>query len=238
MNSPVFLLRDSVDFAISSSTDPTDVEVLDFDEDGNPSLFGLKKQVKAFSGQIKSGSVSFGTYKKYQTFEITDDQIVGIIDIVDHDDLQKKWVEVPFLGQDTVFVETVNSSPNIDGAPYILNLEKVSRRFVTRFNADGHLLVQFGSGMYAEDEDQRDFLPNPITLEPNTQELVDRYDVAYDPSNFLFSNSYGLAPVNCTLDYRYIVGGGIESNVAAHTLTKPKKLYLSNPRTGEEVNGT
>ena len=236
MNSPVFLLRDSVDFAISSSTDPTDVEVLDFDEDGNPSLFGLKKQVKAFSGQIKSGSVSFGTYKKYQTFEITDDQIVGIIDIVDHDDLQKKWVEVPFLGQDTVFVETVNSSPNIDGAPYILNLEKVSRRFVTRFNADGHLLVQFGSGMYAEDEDQRDFLPNPITLEPNTQELVDRYDVAYDPSNFLFSNSYGLAPVNCTLDYRYIVGGGIESNVAAHTLTKPKKLYLSNPRTGEEVN--
>lgn len=236
VNSPVFLLRDSVDFAISSSTDPTDVEVLDFDEDGNPSLFGLKKQVKAFSGQIKSGSVSFGTYKKYQTFEITDDQIVGIIDIVDHDDLQKKWVEVPFLGQDTVFVETANSSPNIDGAPYILNLEKVSRRFVTRFNADGHLLVQFGSGMYAEDEDQRDFLPNPITLEPNTQELVDRYDVAYDPSNFLFSNSYGLAPVNCTLDYRYIVGGGIESNVAAHTLTKPKKLYLSNPRTGEEVN--
>lgn len=235
VDAPTFLLRDSVDFAVSSSTDPTEVFVLDFDEDGNPSSFGLKKYVRAFSGQIKSGSVSFGSYKKYQTFEIADDKVVGIVDMVDSDDSQKKWTEVPFLGQDTVFVETVNSSSNIDGAPYLLSLEKVSRRFVTRFGTDGKLVVQFGSGMYASDEDQSNFLPNPISLEPNTQDLVDRYDVAYDPSNFLFSNSYGLAPVNCTLNYRYIVGGGVEANVNAHTLTKPGKIYLSNPRTGEAV---
>lgn len=237
VGSPTFLLRDSVDFAVSSSTDPTEVLVLDFDDEGNPNSFGLKKQVRAFSGKIKSGSVSFGSYKKYQTFEIVDDRVVGILDMVDEEDPQKIWTEVPFLGQDTVFVETANSSSNIDGAPYILSLKKVTRRFVTRFGTDNKLVVQFGSGMYAEDVDQEDFLPNPITLEPGTQDLVDRYDVAYDPSNFLFSNSYGLAPVNCTLNYRYIVGGGIESNVAAHTLTKPGKLFLSNPRTGEAVVG-
>lgn len=236
INAPTFLLRDSVDFAVSSSTDPTEVEVLELDDEGNPLSFGLKKKVKTFSGEIREGQVTFDTYKKFQTFEITDDKIVGILDMVDVDDSKKVWKEVPYLGQDTVFVETANSSSNIDGAPYILTLEKISRRFVTRFDTDGHLIVQFGSGMYADDEDQKEFLPNPITLEPNTQDLVDRYDVAYDPSNFLFSNSYGLAPVNCTLRYRYIVGGGLEANVAAHTITRPVSLQLSNPRTGGAVN--
>ena len=172
VGSPTFLLRDSVDFAVSSSTDPTEVLVLDFDDEGNPNSFGLKKQVRAFSGKIKSGSVSFGSYKKYQTFEIVDDRVVGILDMVDEEDPQKIWTEVPFLGQDTVFVETANSSSNIDGAPYILSLKKVTRRFVTRFSTDNKLVVQFGSGMYAEDVDQEDFLPNPITLEPGTQDLV------------------------------------------------------------------
>ena len=48
---------------------------------------------------------------------------------------------------------------------------------------------------------------------------ISKIDVAYDPSNFMFTGTYGLAPSNSTLTIRYLVGGGVESNVPANTVT-------------------
>lgn len=221
-----FLTRDPLDFSFSSSYNPTLVTLSTLDSNGRPSKFTLSKKVKAYSGQIKTITKSFGTYKKYQTFEISDNDIVGILDIVDLDG--NVWSEVPFLGQDTIFVRDQNIGNINADTPYVLKLEKVSRRFVTRFTENGNLEVQFGAGMYASDEDEQEFLPNPLSLSADSQEMSsDKYDVAYDPSNFLFSNSYGLAPVNTTLTIRYIVGGGVQSNVSANTITKPKTLLVS-----------
>ena len=116
-----------------------------------------------------------------------------------------------------------------------MRLRKVDRRFTTRFNAKGNLLIQFGAGVYAEDSDEEHFLPDPISLQASTQEFVDQYDLAFDPSNFLFSKSYGLAPTNCTLKVTYIVGGGLSANVPADAITEYNLLRLANTETGVTV---
>ena len=44
---------------------------------------------------------------------------------------------------------------------------------------------------------------------------------AYSPTNFIFTNTYGVAPTNTTLTVRYYTGGGVSANILANTLTNP-----------------
>jgi len=210
----VFLLQDKVDFNFSSSYDPTEITVATLT--GNePSEFLLKKKVRAFSGKIKTTTETFTTSEKFATLDITDENIIGVLDIVDSDG--NIWTEVPFLGQDTIFSEEANTNQDKSQAPNLLKLKKVTRRFVTRFTSQGVLQVQFGAGINTEDNVE--FLPDPTSIGYGTRQGTKRLDWAYDPSNFLFSKSYGLAPSNTTLTIRYIVGGGITANAPANTIT-------------------
>lgn len=220
-----FLTKDTVDFSYSSSTDPTVVTANFGTRSTTPSSFTLSKTVKAYSGQIKEFSKTFGTYKKFQTITLEDTNIVGIVSATDNstDDESNAWTEVPFLGQDTVFTDQEISG---DGTQYVLQLKEVPKRFVTRFNTNGGLDIQFGAGVYASDVSESAYIPNPLNLENPQEFSSDKYDVAYDPSNFLFSKSYGLCPTNTTITFKYITGGGVESNVPANTITQPGNIYL------------
>ena len=232
-----FLLRDAVDFSFSSSYDPTEIYIGGLTDDNKPLYYELYKKGKVFSGELRETTFSFGSYKKFQTVELKDENIVTIVKI-ENVDTGEVWTEVPFLGQDTVFEEERledRTKALKDGTAYSLRLRKVDRRFTTRFNAKGNLLIQFGAGVYAEDSDEEHFLPDPISLQASTQEFVDQYDLAYDPSNFLFSKSYGLAPTNCTLKVTYIVGGGLSANVPADAITEYNLLRLANTETGVTV---
>ena len=213
-NQQVFLLQDKVDFNFSSSYDPTEITVATL-VNNEPSEFLLKKKTKAFSAKIKTTSETYTTSEKFATLNINDDNIIGILDITDSDG--NIWYEVPFLGQDTVFVDEVNTNTDKGQAPNILKLKKVSRRFVTRFTSKGVLQVQFGAGVSTEDDSE--FLPDPTSIGFGTRQGTKRLDWAYDPSNFLFSKSYGLAPSNTTLTVRYLVGGGVSANAPANSIT-------------------
>ena len=98
-----------------------------------------------------------------------------------------------------------------------MTLRKVPRRFVTRFTSKGILQVQFGAGLQGTDDSN--FLPNPTNVGIGTKQDLNKLDYAYDPSNFLFTSAYGVAPSNTTLTIRYLVGGGVEANVPANTIT-------------------
>lgn len=210
----VFLLQDKVDFNFSSSYDPTEITVATL-TNNEPSEFLLKKKTRAYSGKIKTITESFTTSEKFATININDENIIGVLDITDSDG--NVWTEVPFLGQDTVFSEEVNTSSDKSQAPTILKLKKVPRRFVSRFTSKGVLQLQFGAGVSTEDDVE--FLPDPTSIGYGTRQGTKRLDWAYDPSNFLFSKSYGLAPSNTTLTIRYTVGGGVTSNAPANSIT-------------------
>lgn len=210
-----FILQDKVDFSFSSSYDPTLATIFSIDGSGNPTEYELEKTVKAQSGEIISKAFTVGNATKFLTLTIDDTKIIGILDITDGDG--NVYSEVPYLGQDTVFTEAINTGNNSNEVPYLLTAVTKPNRFVTRFNSTGQLLIQFGAGMSTSSDSV--FLPNPEKVGAGTNQGIRRSDYAYDPSNFIFSSAYGNAPSNTTLTVRYIKGGGVSSNVSSNSLT-------------------
>jgi len=218
-----FITQDPVDFSFSSSLDPTDVTIYSVDNDNKPLTYLLKKKVKARAGQIKTQTFTFGSPQRFPTALISDTNIIDIISVVDSDG--NNWYEVPYLGQETVFDETRNTqqtSPYFsqfkDTMPYILTLKKATRRFASRLRSDNSLELQFGAGLTNVVDEV--ITPNPDNVGIGLPNGISKLNAAYDPTNFLYTNTYGTAPANTTLTVTYIVGGGVESNVLSNNITK------------------
>tara|TARA_B100001287_G_scaffold63506_1_gene51581 strand:+ start:3433 stop:5277 length:1845 start_codon:yes stop_codon:yes gene_type:complete len=216
-----FIIEDPIDFSVSSSLDPTTVTVAQV-SDNSPTYFLLKKTRKAVSGTINSTTFSFSTPTEFPTVEISSTNIAGIIDCIDNDG--NEWYEVDHLAQDMVFdgvkntnVNDPNNYQNSEDAPYILKNKQVQRRFATRFKNASTLQLQFGSGN-PESVDE-EITPNPFNVGIGLPFEKDKLTTAFSPTNFIFTNTYGIAPSNTTLTVRYYTGGGVESNVAANSIT-------------------
>ena len=223
---PKFIINDKIDFSYSSSLNPTEVRI-DSIANGFPAEYKLTKRVGAISGELKTNTYEIGNVEKFLTLTIEDQNIVGVLDITDNDG--HTWYEVPFLGQDTIYEEQSNTATDKNVVPSILRLKKVPRRFVTRLTSQGNLQIQFGAGVNTSASDDEIFLPDPTKVGMGTNQGLSRLDFAYDPSNFLFSKSYGIAPSNITLTVRYIVGGGVASNVPANTINLVEQVTVSAP---------
>jgi len=220
-NNITFLTSDPVDFSVSSSSDPTEVSI--YAVSGvNPTYFLLKKTRQASSATIQTTTFSFGLPVPFSTIEINGERIIGILDIVDSNG--NKWYEVDYLAQETVFDSIKNTNQNdpylsqySGDTPYLLQLNLIQRRFTTRFLNSNTLQLQFGSGT-ANDTDE-EITPNPDNVGLGLPFGQNKLTTAYSPNNFLFTKTYGIAPSNTTLTVRYLVGGGVQSNVDANTLT-------------------
>ena len=219
-----FITEDLVDFAYSSSLDPTDINVYSYySGTTNPLFYVLKKQVRAYSGQIKTQSFNFGTVEQFPRIELSDSNIIQIINAIDSDG--NIWYQVPYLAQDTIEDPIENNivfSPDyytsVNESPYILRLKKVNRRFVSQFIDDTTMEISFGSGVNnASDET---LIPNPYNVGLGIQNGISKINTAFDPSNFFFTNEYGLAPRNTTITFTYVVGGGPQSNVPANDINQ------------------
>lgn len=220
----VFYTDEPVDFTFSSSFSPTQVLVEEFDNAGIPTSFILTKPVKAYSGDRKTISRTFTTAEKYATITIDDTNIIGVESIIDNNGSGDRWYEVPFLGQETVFVEERNNASDSNLVLNKLTLRKVDKRFVTRFDSLGRLQIQFGAGVVPQSDN--DFTPTLDNVGLGTNTGVTRLDYAYDPSNFIYTRTYGLAPSNTTLVINYIVGGGVAANAPSNTITGIKSATL------------
>jgi hypothetical protein len=53
-------------------------------------------------------------------------------------------------------------------------------------------------------------------------------NTAYDPANFVTTQTYGLAPQNTTLTVSYLAGGGAEYNALANQLTIPTTIPITS----------
>lgn len=227
-----FLVNSRIDFTFSSSYDPTDVVINELDSSSNPETYKLTKKVKAISGEIKTTTQEIGSAEKFKTLTIQDSNIVRILDITDSDG--NLWYEVPFLGQDTVFIDEEATQTTSNGLPHTLSLKKVPRRFVTRFLSSGYLQLQFGAGTNSSDDSE--ILPDPSNLNIGNNNGEDTIGKAYDPSNFLYSKSYGISPNNTTLTIRYITGGGVTSNVPANTIITQTNVEIQPAGVTVEFN--
>ena len=224
-----FLTQNLVDFNYSSSFDPTDVSIYSYyTSTNNPLFYVVKKQVEAFSGTVETQSFPFTTLEQFSKITLVNENIIQILEAVDSDG--NTWYEVPYLAQDTIIDKTYNISvfePNYsqynDQAPFMLRLKKVNKRFTAQFISDTELEISFGAGTTGKDSEL--IIPNPDNVGLGIQDGISAFNTAFDPSNFFFTNEYGQAPVNTTITFTYLVGGGAQSNVPANDVNQ---LVTSN----------
>ena len=218
-----FTIEDPIDFSVSNSLDPTVVTIAQT-SNGNPNYYLLKKTRNATSGKIITTSVSMGAYQEFPTITLNNANIAGILDITDSNG--NVYSEVDYLAQELVYKPIKNTNVNdpnnytdSNDAPYILRTETTQYRFVTRFINESQLQIQFGSGNPADTDEI--IIPNPQNVGLGLPYEKSKLTTAFSPTNFIFTNTYGIAPSNTTLTIRYIQGGGVSSNVNANTLTVP-----------------
>jgi hypothetical protein len=215
-----FLIQDVVDFSTSSSMDPTEISVYQI-SGTQPTFYLLKKTRKAISSTIVSTTFTFTSPVKFDTREINASNIIGILDVVDSNG--NVWYEVPNLAQENVFDTIRNTNindPNYSSdteVPYLLQLRQVQRRFATRFINGTTLQLQFGAGNPISTDEE--IIPNPDNVGLGLPFEKNKMTTAFSPTNFVFTNTYGIAPSNITLTVRYLTGGGVQSNVDSGILT-------------------
>ena len=221
-NGTEFTLLDDVNFKASSSLDRMKVELLDPGTGTAPTLFRLTKKVLAKSGIRESEEFSFANAKEFDKIVLSKEKVTDIISVIDSS--ANKFYEVPFLAQDTIFETEQNTALNdpdlgefeLD-TPYLLKLIKSSRRFTTYVRDDNKIELRFGSGI--SDNADEEIIPNPDNVGSSLGQGVSRLDESFDPSNFLKTQTFGLAPSNTTLTVTYNYGGSVEDNVASNSIT-------------------
>ena len=202
-----FIILDEVDFSTTSNRE------VSFFSNSN---FLLIKKVKAISAEVKTVTHNFGlTPTKFNSFTINDEKILQVLEVTDS--ATNKWYEVPYLAQENIINKTVNSSSNIDGVNYILSYTKTPRRYVTRLDSDGTLEIQFGAGVRSDADTI--LLPNPNDAALGTvQDIYDPFNT-YNKAAIFVTREYGLAPTGI-FTIKYLVGGGVSSNVESNTIVR------------------
>ena len=216
-----FIIQDKIDFSFSSSQDPTEISIYQISGD-TPQYYLLKKTRKAISSTINTTTYSFGNPQPFTTINLNDINIIKVLDITDSSG--NTWSEVDHLGQEMIYnkISNINTNDpnNIQDSgevPYLLNLKKVQTRFSTRFTSLVNLQIQFGAGTTTDSDEE--IIPNPNNVGIGLLSNQDKLTSAYSPTNFLYTDTYGIAPSNTILSVRYLTGGGVESNVPANSLT-------------------
>ena len=228
---PTFYTTQDADFSFSSSFTQTTASIYQYDGSGNPEYFLFKKTVPVVSGTVKTQTFSVGSVQKFKTLTLFDTDIISIESIKDSDG--NEWYEVPYLAQDTKFQQITNIAANdpelhqySNATPYLLKLLKTSKRFISRVKPNNQIEIQFGAG--TSDKSDEEIIPSPNNIGLGIKDGRSKLDMAFDPSNFLYSKAYGEAPSNTTLTVSYITGGGLQSNVNSNTITQVGTLYREN----------
>jgi hypothetical protein len=200
-----FITTDDVDFSQTSSAEITYY---------NSNYFLIKKSISAISAEIKETSLPFTTPTKFNSATINDSNILQILEVTGSDG--NRWYEVPYLAQETIFTPTANPTSGSSGINYLINLQRVPKRFVTRIHNTGSIELQFGSGISNQTDIQ--IIPTPDNINLGLVSSVsDRID-DYNKASVFYTKNYGIAP-SSNLYVKYLVGGGVEANLPANALT-------------------
>lgn len=217
-----FRTLEQVDFTQDTANSPIDVSVYEVDGANNVTYYLYKKTVKAVAGEVKTLPFTFSDPKPYDKIVLPDTNVLDIISVTS--DTGNKWYHVDYLAQDTIFEDIANipfNDPILSDyqstVPYILKLRRTARRFVTRLRDDRRIELQFGAGVSSDADEE--LIPNPKNVGSGLEYLNRTTLNNVDPTNFLHTSTYGIAPNNETLTVQYSVGGAINENVAVNSIT-------------------
>ena len=221
-----FRTTELVDFA---DADEREISVYERDAStNNPKFYLVKKYVDVISATEKQIEITFGTtQEEYARIDIPDNNVISIYDVRDGNN--NKYYQVPYLGQEMVYVEYSNTesqdkdlSQFKNTVPSILKLIKTPRRFKAVSNSNGTTTIEFGSGDAGKNDEL--LIPTFKNVGLGLPNSIDKLGESFDPSNFLLTKSYGQSPKNTTMTVKYLVGGGVESNVGQNKIQRITKV--------------
>ena len=222
-----FLTTQQIDFTDTGSTEISFV-------DSNYFLF--KKSTEAISAELKETTISFPGNQKFATTTITDTNVLQILRVTGSNN--NTWYEVPYLAQASIFQKVANPSYSTDQVPYLLQLQKVPRRFTSRILSDNTLQLEFGAGLSQNKTDSQ-IIPTPDNIQLGLVPGISLLTNNYNDASVFFTQEYGLAPSG-NYNVKYLIGGGITSNVPANDLTTldTSGIYFKNGNPGGGIATT
>ena len=222
-----FLTTDDVDFTITSSAEISLVDA---------NYYLIKKQINVVSAELKSTTVNIPANQKFTTVNISDTNILQILNVTGSDG--NIWYEVPYLAQSSIFQKLNNTGSNADQVPYLLQLQRVPRRFVSRILSDNTMQIEFGAGL-SKDKTDTQIIPTPSNIKSGAVPGISLLTDNYNQASVFFTQEYGLVPSG-SLNIKYLVGGGITSNVPANDLTTVDTtgVYFKNGNPGGAITTT
>ena len=222
-----FLTTQQIDFRDTGSTEITFIDT---------DYYLFKKSVPVISAEIKEVSINVGTNQKFATVTIEDTNILQILSVTGSGGANDIWYEVPYLAQSSVFKPIANPSYNTttDQIPYLLQLQRVPKRFVSRILSDNTLQLEFGAGL-SQNKTDTQIIPTPDNIKAGNIPGISLLTNNYNEAGTFFTQEYGLVP-NGSLLVKYLVGGGIISNVPANDLTIIDTSNVTLPGGGGALN--
>jgi hypothetical protein len=230
-NNIVFRTSDVVDFS-----EPTGRDISVYQREattGEPLFYLVKKYVKAISAELKEETFDFGAYEPFQKITLAEDNVIDIYDVRDGNN--NKWYEVPYLAQEMIFIDNPNTEANDQElyqfkstVPYILKTIKTPKRFVVKVNEDSTTTIQFGAGDASASDEQ--LIPNLKNVGLGLPNSISRLEESFDPTNFLKTKTYGTSPSMTTMTVKYLVGGGVNSNITSGQLTRIESIEFEEDK--------
>jgi len=222
-----FITTQEIDFTDTGSAEISFV-------DNNFYLF--KKQTSVISAEIKNTTISVPTNQKFTTVNISDTNILQILNVTGSDG--NIFYEVPYLAQSSIFKTIANPTYSTDQVPYLLQLQKVPRRFVSRILSDNTLQLEFGAGLSLDKTDSQ-ILPTSDNIQSGNVPGISLLNNNYNKASVFFTQEYGLVPSG-SLTVKYLVGGGITSNIPGNDLTTidTSGIYFKNGNPGGAISTT
>lgn len=209
-----FITTEELDFSNTSSA-----EISYFNDD----YVLVTKTVPVISAEIKETTAEFSDTTKFASFSVEDNNLLQILEVTGSDG--DRWYEVPYLAQDTIFSSVSNSSSGSDDINYLLSLQRVPKRFVTRVRGTGSLELQFGAGISSQNDTS--LIPTPDNINLGLVSSVGNLADDFNKASIYFTKGYGVAP-STNLNVKYLVGGGVSSNVPAGALTNIDTTNIDN----------
>ena len=205
-----FSLDENVDFSLPSNeavVATTDAVT------GVPTGWAIKTKGQVISGQVRRQTVDVGDYERFRKVLINDQDITGIISVVDSSG--NKYFEVDYLTQDVIYKPIINKHADSSQVPMILKPKKVPRRFVFEQLSNQYYL-QFGYGSETNITNEVISDPNKIVLQVNGRDYVT--DESFDPTNLIETDKMGVSPTNTTLTIEYRKNSANVNNIGAKAL--------------------
>jgi hypothetical protein len=220
-----FITTQQIDFTNTSSADVIF---------GNDNTFLLKKSIPAISAEIKTTTIDFPGNQKFSTSNITDNNILQILRVTGSNGSNDIWYEVPYLAQSSIFQKVANTGSNAEQVPYLLELQRVPRRFVSRILSDNTIQLEFGAGVSNKSDSQ--IIPTAGNIQAGIVPGISTITDDYNEASTFFTQEYGLVPSG-SLYVEYLVGGGINSNIPAEDLTTidTSAVYFKNGTPSDPV---